>query len=81
MRVGSVMVRMGGKPRMREGEGGKESTVLATVKGRKESGTDISITPKKLVRRYMPCEDDLNWAMRGLVGTMSNGESIPIIRT
>ena len=74
-----VAVRLGGKARMREGEGEKESTVMATVKGRMETNTNI-IAPKKLVRHYRSREEDINWAMRGLVGTVLNGESISIIQ-
>jgi len=78
VRVGSVLVRLGRKSRVREGDGEKENVVSAMVKGRKETETDTS-APKKLVRCYRSCEDDINWAMIGLVGTVCNGESIPII--
>lgn len=77
VRVGSVVVRVGGKARMVEGEGGS-----ATVKemGRRDVGMDMDTAPKKIVRRYRPCEEDLNSAMRGLVGTVLYGESIPLIQ-
>ena len=60
----------------------KEVVVIiakATVKGKKETVTNI-IAPKKLVRCYRPCEMDTNWATRGLVVTVRNGESIPIVQ-
>jgi hypothetical protein len=36
--------------------------------------------PKKLVRMYRTLDSDLQWARNGLVGTVSNGEAIPVIQ-
>jgi hypothetical protein len=49
-------------------------------RGRKEIGMDMFIAPKKFVKKYTPLEEDLNWARRGLIGTVINGESIALIQ-
>jgi len=35
--------------------------------------------PRMLVRKYRSVEDDIEWARAGLIATMINGESIPLI--
>jgi hypothetical protein len=36
---------------------------------------------KKLVRMYRSMDSDLKWARKGLIGTVMNGEAIPIIQS
>ena len=35
---------------------------------------------KRLVRKYRSLDRDLNWARKGLIGTVLNGEAIPVIQ-
>ena len=43
--------------------------------------TDKHLAAKRLVKKYKSREEDLEWARRGLVGTVINGESIPLIQS
>jgi len=69
VRVGSVVVKLGEK----------ECSARASVRGKNGTVTD-KVASKKLVRCYRSCEEDLNWARRGMVGMVLHGESIPIIQ-
>ena len=75
--MGSVAVRMEGKERLEDGEGGK---TMVKEKASKEVGTYMTIAPKQFVKRYRSCQNDITWATKGLVGTALNGESILLIQ-
>lgn len=79
MRVGSVVLKMGRKERALEGVGGTLDGVGLETSGRKISA-DMTTVVQKLERRYRPCAEDIEWASKGLVGTVLNGESIRIIQ-
>ena len=78
MRVGSVVLKMGRKERLVEGDGGKVEEV-GLRKSDRNLSTNMQTTAQKFVRRYRPCGEDIMWASKGLIGTVVNGESIPII--
>jgi len=79
LRVGSVVLKMGRKERPMVGEGEKRVEV-GTGKSARNIRTDMQTVSKTFVRRYTPCEDDVEWACNGLVGTVLNGELIPVIQ-
>lgn len=62
-----------------EGEGGKVAEVGMGESVRNIS-TDTQTVEKKYARRYTPCVEDNEWASKGLIGTVLNGESIPLIQ-
>jgi hypothetical protein len=78
--VRSVWVSMGGE--LKKDEAGEEVEKVVGVQGNvgRNASTDKTIMCKKLVRKYKSCEEDMNWASRGLVGTVINGDSIPLIQ-
>jgi len=79
LRVGSVVLKMGRKERRKVGEG--ENVVeVGTGKSDRNISTDKQTVSKTFVRRYTLCDEDVEWASNGLVGTVLNGESIPIIQ-
>jgi hypothetical protein len=59
----------------RHGRGEEEGLV-----GRK-AGTVKQTLTSKMVHKYVSLEEDWNWAKRGLIGTVIDGESIPIIQS
>jgi hypothetical protein len=75
VRVGSVLVRVGG-----EGKKGGESVGLRKV-GAKNVSTDKQPTSTKLIRNYRSCDEDVDWAKHGLIGTVIDGASIPLIQS
>ena len=79
VKVGSVLVKVGGTGKMgSEGDGGSKVNVEGKM-GRKASTVKQS-TSSRLVRKYTSCEEDLKWASRGLIGTVIDGASIPLIQ-
>ena len=81
VRVGSVWVSVGGALKKGEvGEDEVEKVVGAQGKVGRNASTEKMKMCTKLVRKYKSCEEDMNWASRGLVGTVINGESIPLIQ-
>jgi len=72
VRVGSVLVRVGGVGKKgREGVGGKEVRKLST---------DKHTSTQKLIRKYRSCDEDVNWAKCGYIGTVIDGASVPLIQ-
>ena len=67
VRVGSVLVRVGGAGKKGgEGDGGKEVRV-------RNANIDKQAPITKLIRKYRSCEEDLNWAKHGFIGTVIDG--------
>ena len=44
------------------------------------ASTDKSTLHTRLIRKYKSCEEDLKWATRGLIGTVTKGTAVPIIQ-
>jgi hypothetical protein len=81
VKVGSVLVQMGGERKKGgEGEEGKEVSVRDKGNMGRKASTDNQSGLTRLVRKYRSTEEDLNWASRGLIGTVIDGESIPLIQ-
>lgn len=75
VRVGSVWVRMGGaSKKVWNGEEGVEKADVVKGKEGRNASTDTMNMCTKLVRKYRSYEEDIKWATRGLVGTVTNGE-------
>jgi len=74
---GEVRVR-GKEKRGREGEGAVEGGEKGL--DRMSAGTDKMTATTKLVRKYTSFEEDRLWALRGLIGTVVDGASIPLIQ-
>jgi len=49
-----------------EGDGGKEVRV-------RNANIDKQAPITKLIRKYRSCEEDLNWAKHGFIGTVIDG--------
>jgi hypothetical protein len=79
VRVGDVVVRMGGAKKLGE-EGRVESAGVGELQKSVLISMDKPTEPKRLVKMYRSREEDLKWARRGMVGTVINGESIPLIQ-
>jgi len=80
VRVGSVLVRVGGtKKKGGQGEGGKEVAARVKEKVGRNISTDKVTEHTRLVRKYRSCEEDVTWASHGLIGTVIDGTSIPLI--
>jgi len=77
VRVGDVVVRVGGAKKLVEGR--VESAGVGGVQKSVLNNMDKPTEPKRLVKIYRSREEDLKWARRCMVGTVINGESIPLI--
>ena len=74
-------MRVGGpKKKGGEGEGGKEVKVQVERKVGINTGTYKVTEHTRLVQKYSSCEDDVAWASRGLIGTVIDGTTIPLIQ-
>lgn len=49
-------------------------------KGQRNGVLETQPIAKRLVKKYRSHEEDLKWARRGMVGTVLNGESVPLIQ-
>jgi len=76
--VGSV--RVGGRKKGGEGEGAKEVADRVEGKVGRNANTDKLTEHTRLVRKYRSCEEDVKWATCGLIGTVTDGASIPLIQ-
>lgn len=77
-----MVVKVGFRTKM--GEGGEARMEMADGENGKPgriASTEKKTTTSKLVRKYSSCVEDFNWASRGLVGTVIDGESIPLIKS
>ncbi|MCI57612.1 DUF4283 domain protein, partial [Trifolium medium] len=71
-----------------DGEGGlvtKEKNVMEETTGKTVTdGSSDGNTPNnpntKLVRMYRSNVDDLQWARKGVVATVINGEAVPLVQ-
>ena len=81
VRVRSVLVRVGESLKIgREGVVGQEGVAVERGNVQTSASMDNVAATQKLVRKYRPREEDVTWARQGLIGTVINGEPIPIVQ-
>jgi len=78
VRVGDVVVPLG-KRKLKGKEIGNRNDSSANVTGGKLSGGGQP-SIRKLIRMYRSREEDVQWARKGVVATVSNGENIPLVQ-
>jgi hypothetical protein len=58
----------------------REGGVMGKRRDQTLASMDSDAVTQKLVRMYMPREEDVAWVRQCLIGTVINGESIPLIQ-
>ncbi|GAU51586.1 hypothetical protein TSUD_414300 [Trifolium subterraneum] len=82
MRVGDVVVKLGERkvPTEKTKRQTEEGGVFSSNPG--ESVAVVKATDHKLMlRSYKTMNDDVRWAQKGLVATITNGEAVPVEKT
>jgi hypothetical protein len=78
VKVGDVTVRLEKDRGKGSGLGGSKKVIGTIGAGKAQSEGQPSI--QKLMRKYRSCEEDFLWARCGVIATVINGESIPVVQ-
>jgi hypothetical protein len=78
VKVGDVTVRLEKDRGKGSGLGGSKKVIGTIGAGKAQSEGQPSI--QKLMRKYRSCEEDFLWARCGVIATVINDESIPVVQ-